>query len=191
MLFKKKGALCAEQITDLYKQSFIKCDQPFSDNQIQPASIDLRLHKKCWEVEASFLPGKKASVRQKLSKLKTKEIDLGTFKTLRKGKIYIIQIQEELSLPTDISAVANAKSSTGRLDILTRLISDNSSCFDHVRKGYKGKVYVEVAPISFSITIKEGITLNQLRFRNEQQIMTDQQLEKLNSKFSIVDNLRK
>ena len=189
MLFKKKGALCAEQITDLYKQSFIKCEQPFTDNQIQPASMDLRLSKKCWEVEASFLPGKKASVRQKLSKLKTKEIDLGNFKTLRKGKIYIIQIQEELSLPTDTSAVANAKSSTGRLDILTRLISDNSSCFDHVRKGYKGKIYVEIAPISFSITIKEGLALNQLRFRNEQQIMTDRQLEKLNAKFSIVDNL--
>ena len=92
-------------------------------------------------------------------------------------------------MPTDTSAVANAKSSTGRLDILTRLISDNSSCFDHVRKGYKGRIYVEIAPISFSITIKEGLALNQLRFRNEQQIMTDRQLEKLNAKFSIVDNL--
>ena len=73
MFFKKKGALCAEQITDLYEHSFIKSEQPFSDNQIQPASMDLRLSKKCWEVEASFLPGKRASVRQKLSKLKTKE----------------------------------------------------------------------------------------------------------------------
>ena len=86
-----------------------------------------------------------------------------TFKTLTKGKIYIIQIQEELSLPDNISAVANAKSSTGRLDILTRLISDNSSCFDRIRKGYKGKVYVEIAPISFSITIKEGITLKPVK----------------------------
>ena len=93
MLFKKKGALCAEQITDLYKQSFIKCEKPLPDNQIQPASMDLRLSKKCWEVEASFLPGQKASVRQKLSKLKTREIHLGNFKTLKKGKIYIIQIQ--------------------------------------------------------------------------------------------------
>ena len=95
--------------------------------------MDLRLSKKCWEVEASFYQDK-SSVRQKLSKLKTKEIDLSTFKTLRKGKIYIIQVQEELSLPTNISAVANAKSSTGRLDILTRLISDNANCFDHVRR---------------------------------------------------------
>ena len=91
-------------------------------------------------------------------------------------------------MPDNISAVANAKSSTGRLDILTRLISDNSSCFDRVRKGYKGKVYVEIAPISFSIKIKEGITLNQLRFHNEQQILTDRQLEKLNTRFNIVEN---
>ena len=99
MLFKKKGALPAEQIIALYKQSFIKCKQPFTDNQIQPASMDLRLSKNCWEVKASFLPGQKTSVRQKLSKLKTREIDLGGFKTLRKGKIYIIQIQEQLNLP--------------------------------------------------------------------------------------------
>ena len=91
-------------------------------------------------------------------------------------------------MPDNISAVANAKSSTGRLDILTRLISDNSSCFDRVRKGYKGKVYVEIAPISFSIIIKEGVTLNQLRFHNEQQIITDRQLEKLNTRFNIVEN---
>ena len=160
MLFKRKGALPAEQIKALHKRSSIKCLRPLTDTQIQPASMDLRLSKKCWEVEASFLPGHKKTVRQKLSKLKKREIDIGDFKTLAKGNIYIIQIQEELSLPDNISAVANAKSSTGRLDILTRLISDNSSCFDRIRKGYKGKVYVEIAPISFSITIKEGITLN-------------------------------
>ncbi len=188
MLLKRKGALPAEQIKDLHKRSSIKCLHPLTDTQIQPASMDLRLSKKCWEVEASFLPGHKKTVRQKLSKLKKRELDIGDFKTLAKGKIYIIQIQEELSLPDNISAVANAKSSTGRLDILTRLISDNSNCFDRVRKGYKGKVYVEIAPISFSITIKEGITLNQLRFHNEQQIITDRQLEKLNTRFNIVEN---
>ena len=137
MLFKRKGALSAEQIKALHTQSSIKCLRPLTNNQIQPASIDLRISKKCWEVEASFLPGHKKTVRQKLSKLKKREIDIGDFKTLAKGKIYIVQIQEELSLPDNISAVANAKSSTGRLDILTRLISDNSSCFDRITKGYK------------------------------------------------------
>ncbi len=190
MLFKRKGALSAEQIKGLYKQSSVKSLNPLTDNQVQPASIDLRVSKKCWEVQASFLPGPKQTVRQKLTKLKKMEIDLGTFKTLTRGKIYIIEIQEELSLPDNISAVANAKSSTGRLDILTRLISDNSSCFDRIKKGYKGKVYVEIAPISFSVKIKEGITLNQLRFHNEQQIMTDQQLKKLNTRFNIVENTR-
>ncbi len=188
MLLKKRGALPAEQILALHKRSFIKSEQPFTDNQIQPASMDLRLSKKCWQVEASFLPGQKTTVRQKLSKLKKREIDLGDFKTLRKGKIYIIQLQEQLNLPENISAVANAKSSTGRLDILTRLISDNSSCFDIIRKGYEGKIYVEIAPISFSITIKEGITLNQLRFHNEQKIITDKQLKQLNNKYNIVES---
>ena len=93
-------------------------------------------------------------------------------------------------MPSNISAVANAKSSTGRLDILTRLISDNSSCFDRISKGYTGKVYVEIAPISFSIIIKEGIMLNQLRFHNEQKVISDRQLEKLNSKFNIVENAK-
>ena len=188
MLFKRKGALPAQQIIALHKRSCIKSLQPLTNNQIQPASMDLRLSKKCWEVEASFLPGNKKTVRQKLSKLKKREIDISTYKTLTRGKIYIIQIQEELSLPGNISAAANAKSSTGRLDILTRLISDNSSCFDRIRRGYKGKVYVEIAPISFSITIKKGITLNQLRFHNEQRIITDRQLEKLNTRFNIVEN---
>ncbi len=189
MFFKSTGALPAEHIVTLHEKSFIKCKKPLSDNQIQPASMDLRLSKKCWEVEASFLPGQKTTVRQKLSKLKKREIDLGSFRTLKKGKIYIIQIEEELNLPNNISAVANAKSSTGRLDILTRLISDNSSCFDRIRQGYKGKLFVEIAPISFSLIIKAGISLNQLRFHNQQQIITDRQLEKLNSKIKIVESL--
>ena len=189
MLLKRKGALPAQEIIDLHRRSYIKCTKPLEDSQIQPASMDLRLSKKCWEVEASFLPGHK-TVKQKLSKLKKRAIDISTFKTLKRGKIYIIEIQEELSLPGNISAVANAKSSTGRLDILTRLISDNSSCFDRISKGYTGKVYVEIAPISFSIIIKEGIMLNQLRFHNEQKVITDRQLEKLNSKFNIVENVR-
>ena len=169
MILRTKGALPAQQIIDLHRRSCIKCAKPLVDSQIQPASMDLRLSKKCWEVEASFLPGNK-TVKQKLSKLKKREIDISTFKQLTRGKIYIIEIQEELRLPGNISAVANAKSSTGRLDILTRLISDNSSCFDRISKGYTGKVYVEIAPISFSIIIKEGIMLNQLRFQNEQKV---------------------
>ena len=188
MIFRRKGALPAQKIIDLHRRSCIKCVKPMVDSQIQPASIDLRLSKKCWEVKASFLPGHK-TVKQKLSKLKKREIDISTFKKLTKGRIYIIEIQEELRLPGNISAVANAKSSTGRLDILTRLISDNSSCFDRISEGYRGKVYVEVAPISFSVIIKEGIMLNQLRFYNEQKVINDAQLEKLNSKFNIVENI--
>ena len=106
MIFRRKGALPAQKIIDLHRRSCIKCVKPMVDSQIQPASIDLRLSKKCWEVKASFLPGHK-TVKQKLSKLKKREIDISTFKKLTKGRIYIIEIQEELRLPGNISAVAN------------------------------------------------------------------------------------
>lgn len=143
--------------------------QPIEESQIQPASIDLRLGQFAYEIKASFLPGENNSV---LSKLKlfdddfdNKKIDLKNGSTLKKGKIYLIKLQEHLSLEADISAFANPKSSTGRLDILTRLIADNSTIFDHLEEGYEGNIYIEVAPKSFNIKVKEGTRLNQLRFR--------------------------
>ena len=188
MLLKKRGALTIQRIKDLCDYGCIKSENTFDEGQIQPASLDLRLSKKCWQISASFLPGKNKTVNQKLSILSTKEIDIEEGKLLKRGCIYIVELQEKLELPEDLSCIANAKSSTGRLDILTRLISDNSNCFDTISAGYKGKLYVEIAPISFSIIIKSGITLNQIRFHYHQNILSDEELNNLNRNNSIVED---
>jgi len=138
-------------------------------DQIQPASIDLRLGEWAYPVDASFLPGKGTKVLEKMEKLDSSferfRIDLGNGAVLEKGRVYVIPLQETLSLRSDIAAFANPKSSTGRLDILTRLIADEATRFDQVAEGYEGQLYLEVAPGTFSVVVKTGTRLNQLRFR--------------------------
>lgn len=138
-------------------------------DQLQPASIDLRLGYYAYPVETSFLPGPGASVMEKLLRLDPQierfKIDLREGGVLEKGKVYVVPLLEAIRLRHDIAAFANPKSSTGRLDILTRLISDGASNFDQVKAGYSGRLYVEVAPRSFSVIATTGTRLNQLRFR--------------------------
>ncbi len=137
--------------------------------QIQPASIDLSLGRYAYPVEASFLPGPRLSVHEKMRLLdesfETFRIDLRRAGVLEKGRVYVIELCETLDLNKDVAGFANPKSSTGRLDILTRLITDYATAFDQVEKGYAGKLYLEVAPRTFSIVAKTGAPLNQLRFR--------------------------
>ena len=141
------------------------------DNQIQPASIDLRLGRYAYPVDTSFLPGRGLTVLEKMQQLDSRyedfKIDLQSEKgaVLEKGRVYMIPLLEEIHLRSDIAGFANPKSSTGRLDILTRLITDQGTIFDEVERGYKGKLYVEVVPRSFSIVVTMGTRLNQLRFR--------------------------
>jgi dCTP deaminase len=138
-------------------------------DQIQPASIDLRLGECAYPVDASFLPGKGMKVLEKMSQLDSSferfQIDLRNGAVLEKGRVYVIPLQEAINLRSDVAAFANPKSSTGRLDILTRLIADRATRFDQVEEGYEGQLYLEVAPRSFSIVVKTGTRLNQLRFR--------------------------
>jgi dCTP deaminase len=138
-------------------------------DQVQPASIDLRLGDCAYPVDTSFLPGKGMRVIDKMRQLDDRfdnfKIDLQNGAVLEKGRIYVIPLLETISLRSEVAAFANPKSSTGRLDILTRLIADGATVFDQVREGYKGELYVEVAPRSFSVVVKTGTRLNQLRFR--------------------------
>jgi len=138
-------------------------------DQIQPASIDLRLGEWAYPVDASFLPGKGTKVREKMEKLDSSferfQIDLRNGAVLEKGRVYVIPLQETINLRSDVAAFANPKSSTGRLDILTRLIADEATRFDQVAEGYEGQLYLEVAPRTFSVVVKTGTRLNQLRFR--------------------------
>jgi len=138
-------------------------------DQIQPASIDLRLGDYAYPVDASFLPGKGMKVLEKMRELDSSfesfRISLGNGAVLEKGRVYVIPLLESISLRSDVSAFANPKSSTGRLDILTRLIADQATLFDQVEEGYEGQLYIEVAPRSFSVVVRTGTRLNQLRFR--------------------------
>src|SRR6185312_12187386 len=138
-------------------------------DQVQPASIDLRLGEWAYPVDASFLPGKGMKVREKMEKLDSSferfRIDLRNGAVLEKGRVYVIPLQETIKLRSDVAAFANPKSSTGRLDILTRLIADRATRFDQVEEGYEGQLYIEVAPRSFSVVVRTGTRLNQLRFR--------------------------
>ena len=138
-------------------------------DQIQPASIDLRLGDYAYPVDTSFLPGKGMKVLDKMRQLDERyadfRIDLRNGAVLEKGRVYVIPLQEAISLKSEVAAFANPKSSTGRLDILTRLIADNATSFDQVAEGYRGELFIEVAPRSFSVVVKTGTRLNQLRFR--------------------------
>ncbi len=138
-------------------------------DQIQPASIDLRLGDFAYPVDASFLPGKGKKVRDKMRELDGDfegfGMDLRRGAVLERGRLYVIPLLESIRLKSDVTAFANPKSSTGRLDILTRLIADEATLFDQVEEGYEGQLYLEVAPRSFSVVVRTGTRLNQLRFR--------------------------
>jgi len=138
-------------------------------DQIQPASIDLRLGDYAYPVDASFLPGRGVKVLEKMRELDSSferfKIDLHGGAVLEKGRVYVIPLLESINLRSDVAAFANPKSSTGRLDILTRLIADQAMLFDQVEEGYEGQLYIEVAPRSFSVVVRTGTRLNQLRFR--------------------------
>src|SRR5580692_773705 len=138
-------------------------------DQIQPASIDLRLGDFAYRVDASFLPGRDMRVLEKLGQLDERyeefRIDLRNGAILERGRLYVIPLMESIRLKSDVAAFANPKSSTGRLDILTRLIADEATHFDQVEDGYEGQLYIEIAPRSFSVVVRTGTRLNQLRFR--------------------------
>src|SRR6516164_2472191 len=139
--------------------------QPIGDDQIQPASIDLRLGEVAYRVRASFLPGARASVRDKLDVLSMHRIDLTGGAVLEKDCVYIVPLYEFLSLRKRTSADANPRSSIGRLDVFARVISDHGTEFDRIREGYKGPLYAEISPRSFSILVHSGSRLMQLRIR--------------------------
>ncbi len=155
-------------------------------SQIQPASLDLRLGATAWRVRASFLPGKNSTVQAKIDRLKMHQIDLTKPVVLEKGCVYIAELMEELKLPADIAGYANPKSSTGRLDIFTRLITDAGAEFEGVAAGYKGKLYVEIMPHTFSVLAQQGTRLNQIRFVRGNPPPSDTKLAELDQALKLV-----
>jgi len=163
------GILPSQAIHDMLRTHDIVTSDELLPDQIQPASIDLRLGEYAYPVDTSFLPGRGVKVMDKMRRLDPRvedfKIDLRSGAVLEKGRVYVIPLLESIRLKSDVAAFANPKSSTGRLDILTRLIADEATIFDQVENGYEGQLYIEVAPRSFSIVAKTGARLNQLRFR--------------------------
>ena len=181
------GVLPSQSISRLIADKIIKADIPIEANQVQPASLDLRLGKIAWRVRASFLTGEGKNVKDLLDKFEMHQIDMREGAVLEKGCVYLVPIEEKLSLPANLSAVANAKSSTGRLDLLTRIITNKGTEFDRIPTGYKGQLFVEICPRSFSVLVRPGMRLNQIRFRNGQSILSDNELIELHTKEKLID----
>lgn len=161
----KTGILPKQRILAMAHRRMIQSAVPLDEGQIQPASLDLRLGHKAYRVRASFLPGRGTNVLDRIKDLTYAELDLTGGAVLERNCVYIIELLEHLDLPDSISALANPKSSTGRLDIFTRVIANEAEQFDFVPAGYQGKIYAEVCPRTFSIMARTGSRLSQLRFR--------------------------
>jgi dCTP deaminase len=196
------GLLSRQKIQLMLNRRMIRPLVDLDESQLQPASLDLRLGQKAYRVRASFLPGRERTVLDQLSALKSDEISLeGEGAVLERGCVYVIPLLETLALQDSISGVANPKSSTGRLDIFTRLITDRNEMFDHVAGGYEGPLYAEVSPRSFSVRVRKGSRLNQIRFRRRHPsqlhlndfALTDKELRDAHQRAALVDgelNLR-
>ena len=159
------GILPCQAIEALIAGGGISADAPFADGQVQPASLDLRLGPKCWRVRASFLPGAGRKVADRIAHVAMHQIDLSAGAVLEKGCVYLVEVAERLNLPAGVSARANPKSSTGRVDVFVRLLTDHGEAFDDVAAGYCGPLYVEIAPQTFSVLARAGTRLNQLRLK--------------------------
>jgi dCTP deaminase len=182
-----KGILPDRMISTLIKMgSIILAAEPVED-QIQPASIDLRLGEVAYRVRASFLPGPDSTVAERIDELKLHEIPLGDGAVLETGCVYIVPLLESLALPPDIAGAANPKSSTGRLDVFTRVIADATRGFDRIGQGYHGPLYAEISPRTFPVLVREGSRLSQIRFRHGHAVLAGDALKALHERERLVD----
>lgn len=174
-------------IRRLIETGAIYADTPIAPDQVQPASLDLRLGPIAYRLRASFLAGRGRSIAERLPDLTMHQMSLTDGAVLERGCVYLVPLMERLHLPNGLTAVANAKSSTGRLDLLTRLVTDDGTEFDRLPEGYDGPLYAEICPRSFSVLVRPGMRLNQLRLRQGQAILTDAELRDLNRREPLVD----
>jgi dCTP deaminase len=181
------GILPDRMIAALAEQGGIRASQPFVPGQIQPASLDLRLGAIAYRVRASFLPGPGITVAQRIAELKLHEFALAEGAVLETGCVYIVPLIESLALPADIAAVTNPKSSTGRLDVFTRVIADETRGFDRVAGGYHGPLYAEISPKTFPVLVRQGTRLSQLRLRRGDAALSAEALRALHARERLVD----
>jgi dCTP deaminase len=185
-----EGILPSQEIRDFIENGIISSTTDITDDQVQPSSIDLRLSREAYRVRASFLPGKSTTLLTKATTngMLNKIIDISEPTILEPGVVYIIPLMESLNLPSEVYGIANPKSTTGRLDIFTRLITEPGDEFERVRKGYSGKLYIEVVSQTFPIIVQAGMKLNQLRFgRGRFTAAGDSKLKQLDQDNPLVD----
>lgn len=181
------GILPSQDLRELVRRKEIFALEPIADDQYQPASLDLRLGPTAYRVRASFLPGR-GTVKQKLDEFAMHAMDISSGGVLEKGCVYIIPLLEGLDLRHRTSAMGNPKSSTGRLDIFTRLITDGGTAFDQVREQYTGLLYAEVSPRTFSVLVRKGSRLSQLRVRRGKPITSDGLMRRLQERHGLVQS---
>jgi dCTP deaminase len=180
------GILPSQEISRLIASGKLSANQPIEEAHIQPASLDLRLGDIAHRVRASFLPGPNSTVETKIKELRMTRVDLTKSAVFEKDCVYIVPLLEELSLPETLSGKANPKSTTGRLDIFTRLITDYGTEFDRVPPGYKGKLYAEIVSRTFTVGIRAGMRLSQLRFVRGNPDSRDSTIRKLEQDETLV-----
>lgn len=181
------GILPAQAIRAMIARGEIAAGAPFAEGQVQPASLDLRLGARGWRARASFLPGAGRSVEARLADFAMSGIDLGPGAVLETGCVYLVPLLERLALPAGVSAAANAKSSTGRLDLFVRVVTDRGTEFDTIPEGYEGPLYAEITPRAFSVLVRPGARLTQIRFRRGQSLLDDAALAALHAAERLVD----
>ena len=184
----QNGILPDRMIASLAQAGAILCTQELEPDQIQPASLDLRLGAIAYRVRASFLPGPHTTGAERIDELKLHEIELGSGAVLETSCVYIVPLIERLALPSDIAGAANPKSSTGRLDVFTRVIADRTRGFDRIKAGYRGPLYAEISPRTFPILVRTGSRLSQLRFRRGHALLDAQALQALHARERLVDD---
>src|SRR5207249_807624 len=184
------GILPDRMIAAMADAGLILPEYPFVESQIQPASLDLRLGDIAYRVRASFLPGPGATVAERSDELKLHEIDLSDGAVLETNCVYIVPLLESLALPREIVASANPKSSTGRLDVFTRVIADGTRRFDMIGAGYHGPLYAEISPKTFPVLLREGSRLSQVRIRTGDAILNADELDALHVREPLVGEFR-
>lgn len=180
------GVLPDSEIRKLIDSGAISASPAIIPEQVQPASLDLRLGTTAYRLRASFLAGRGRRVTDRLADFRMHQMNLTDGAVLERGCVYLVPLLERLALPAGLTAVANAKSSTGRLDLLTRLVADDGTEFDRLPDSYDGPLYAEICPRSFSVLVRPGMRLNQLRLRRGQAILSDAELAELNAREPLV-----
>ena len=181
------GVLPSQAIAALIAAGRVRADPAIEPGAIQPASLDLRLGPRAHRVRASFLAGAGRRVEDRLAEFEMHAFDLGGGAVLERGCVYLVRLAEALALPPDLRATCNAKSSTGRLDVLTRVIADDGTEFDRVPPGYDGPLWAEICPRSFAVLVETGLSLAQIRFRRGEPRLDDAALAALHAREPLVD----